>query len=88
MDRRVFFDEKGQKFEFIIRAKFEIDNKAYVAMSPIEDEENLYILKIAKDKEGNEYLKGIDDDELNEAKEAYEELIEKEEDIWNLIMTM
>lgn len=50
-------------------------------MSPIEDEENLYILKIAKDKEGNEYLKGIDDDELNEAKEAYEELIEKEEDI-------
>ena len=38
MDKQVFFDEKGQKFEFIIRAKFEIDNKAYVAMSPIEDE--------------------------------------------------
>ena len=76
MEKTVFYDEKGRACEFIIDAKFSIDNTSYVAMHPAEDEDSYtYILKVFTDKNGEEALKGIDDEELEEASKVYEELL-------------
>lgn len=76
MQKQLFYDESGNPVEFIIKAKFSIDDTDYVAMVPVDDIEPLvYILRIDLDEEGNEILVGIDDDELDEAVEVYEELI-------------
>ncbi|MGO3751244.1 MAG: DUF1292 domain-containing protein [Peptoniphilaceae bacterium] len=80
MDKHVFYDEEGNKVEFIINAKFSIDDTDYVAMESCDSLDNMiYILKIQSDKEGNEFLVGIDDEELNEAKQVYEELTSENE---------
>ncbi|SHG91106.1 Protein of unknown function [Anaerosphaera aminiphila DSM 21120] len=76
MQRQLFYDEDGNAVEFIVKAKFSINEIDYVAMVPVDDIEPLvYILKIDLDDNGNEILLGIDDDELEEAIEVYEELI-------------
>ncbi|RVU55232.1 DUF1292 domain-containing protein [Anaerosphaera multitolerans] len=76
MQRQLFYDEEGNAVEFIIKAKFSIDDYDYVAMVPADDIEPLvYILRVDVDDAGNELLAGIDDDELEEAIEVYEELM-------------
>ena len=77
MDKVLFYDENGDEIEFIIEAKFSLDDDEYVALYPAEDEEVLYILKIEYDEKGDEVLVGIDDNELKEAQEAYEELMKE-----------
>lgn len=76
MERHLFYDELGNPIEFIVKAKFSIDDDDYVALLPADDiEPYIYILKIELDEEGQEVLVGIDDDELKEAQEVYEELM-------------
>lgn len=76
MERHLFYDELGNPIEFIVKAKFSIDDDDYVALLPADDiEPYIYILKIELDEEGQEVLVGIDDDELQEAQEVYEELM-------------
>ena len=75
-----FLDENGHLMEFRILGKFSVDDMDYVAMEPVIDLEPLvYILRIDLDQDGQEYLVGIDDDELAIAQEAYEELINQKE---------
>lgn len=77
-ERHLFYDELGNEIEFIIKAKFSLDDTDYVAMLPADDIESAtYILRIELDDNGEEILVGIDDDELEEAEEAYEELIKE-----------
>lgn len=76
MERQLFYDELGNPVEFIIKAKFAVDEVDYVAMLPAEDlESDTYILRIDMDENGEYVFAGIDDDELEEALEAYEELM-------------
>ncbi len=76
MERHLFYDELGNPIEFIVKAKFSIDEDDYVALLPADEiEPYIYILKIQLDEEGQEVLAGIDDDELKEAQEVYEELM-------------
>ncbi len=76
--RHLFYDELGNEMEFIIKAKFSLDDTDYVAMLPADDIESAtYILRVELDDNGDEILVGIDDDELEEAEEAYEELIKE-----------
>ncbi|MBP2025314.1 DUF1292 domain-containing protein [Peptoniphilus stercorisuis] len=76
MERHLFYDELGNPVEFLVKAKFSIDDDDYVALLPADEiEPYIYILKIEIDNEGQEMLVGIDDDELKEAQEAYEELM-------------
>lgn len=50
-------------------------------MAPVIDLDPLiYILRVAVDEEGNEYLEGIDDDELDLVKDVYEELMKEQEE--------
>lgn len=77
-ERHLFYDELGNEIEFIIKAKFSLDDTDYVAMLPADDIESAtYILRVELDDNGDEILVGIDDDELEEAEEAYEELIKE-----------
>jgi len=77
-ERHVFYDELGNEIEFIVKAKFSLDDTDYVAMLPAKDIESAtYILRIELDDNGDEVLVGIDDDELSEAEEAYEELLKE-----------
>ncbi len=77
-ERHLFYDELGNEVEFIVKAKFTLDDTDYVAMLPAEDIESAtYILRIELDDNGEEVLVGIDDDELKEAEEAYEELLKE-----------
>ena len=77
-ERHLFFDELGNEIEFIVKAKFSLDDTDYVAMLPADDIDSAtYILRIELDDNGEEILVGIDDDELKDAEEAYEELLKE-----------
>lgn len=74
--KHLFYDELGNEIEFLIKAKFTLDDTDYVAMLPADDiESDTYILKIEFDENGDEVLAGIDDEELKEAEKVYEELL-------------
>lgn len=78
MQRHLFYDELGNEIEFLVKAKFTLDDTEYVAMLPADDiESETYILRIEIDGNGDEMLVGIDDDELKEAEEVYEELLKE-----------
>ncbi len=78
IQKHLFYDELGNEIEFIIKAKFTIDDTDYVAMLPADDiESDTYILKIEFDDNGDEMLVGIDDEELKEAEVIYEELLKE-----------
>lgn len=77
-ERHLFYDELGNEVEFIVKAKFSLDDTDYVAMLPADDIDSAtYILRIELDDNGEEILVGIDDDELKDAEEAYEELLKE-----------
>lgn len=71
-------DENGKKIIFELIETFGMNDSEYAVLNS-KDEDNIYILKIIYDKNGNMNLEGIDDEELNSAIEVYEELkLEKE----------
>lgn len=67
-------DDDDNEIELIVEATFEIDTDKYVVMYESEEDEDYYIMKYSEDKEGNLVFTGLDDEELREAQEAYEEL--------------
>lgn len=67
-------DDNGNDIELFVEATFEIDTDKYIVMYEREEDEDYYIMKYNEDKEGNLVFEGLDDDELREAQEAYEEL--------------
>ena len=75
-ERHLFYDELGNEIEFIVKAKFTLDNSDYVALLPADNIESYtYILRVEVDDDGDEYLVGIDDDELFDAQKTYEDLM-------------
>lgn len=78
-ERHLFYDELGNEMEFVVKAKFSLDDTDYVAMLPADEIESAtYILRIDLDDNGEEILVGIDDEELKEAEETYEELLKQQ----------
>ena len=79
MERFEAFDENGKKIIFELVETFGMNDSEYAVLNS-NDDINTYILKIVYDKDGNINLEGIDDEELSDAIEVYEELkSEKEE---------
>lgn len=77
-ERHLFYDELGNEFQFIVKAKFSLDETDYVALLQADNIESpTYLLRIEIDDNGDEILVGIDDNELEEAEETYEELLKK-----------
>lgn len=73
MDRIEAIDEYGKKIVFELIDTFGMNDSEYAVLDS-EQSEDLYILKIKYDKNGEMTLEGIDDDELDDAIEVYEEL--------------
>lgn len=74
-ERHTFYDELGNQIEFVVKAKFSMDDTDYVAILPAKKIEAMtYILRIEMDAEGDEILVGIENDELEKAKDIYEGL--------------
>ncbi|WP_313756409.1 DUF1292 domain-containing protein [Tissierella sp.] len=75
-EKIMLLDELGQEQEFVILATFGLDDEDYAALIPSSDIEGpTYILRMDRDDMGGLLLVGIDDeDELQDAIEAYEEM--------------
>ena len=80
MERFEAFDENGKKIIFELVETFGMNDSEYAVLHSNNDV-NTYILKIIYDKDGNINLEGIDDDELSDAIEIYEELKSEKEKI-------
>jgi len=87
MDIIVLYDEDGNETEFEVIATLELDDNEYAILLPkdaeIEPEsdevDEVYVLRMEKDENGEDVLVGIEDEEeLNDVIEAYEELIKDE----------
>lgn len=77
MNKQIFYDEDGKEVEFNVKEKFRYNDNDYLAMEKVDDDSLIYLLRIETDQNGNEYLSGIDDDELEEVKDAYENLFDQ-----------
>lgn len=75
-DRVILIDEMGKEQEFLVLATFGLDDDDYAALIPADNIDSpTYILKIERDDNGDILLLGIEDDEeLEEAIAAYEEI--------------
>ena len=75
MDNKIMLlDDKGNEIEFIVEATFEIDTDKYVVMYEDENDEDYYIMRYQEDSKGNLLFEGLNDEELSEAQEVFEEL--------------
>lgn len=68
-------DEEGNESDFEFIGRIELDGNAYVALIPVDgDEEEYVILKIEKDESGDEVLITIeDDDEFDRVADTFED---------------
>ena len=76
-------DEEGNEKQFELLGSQEIDGNTYLALVPVEDNENeeYVILKVEEDENGEEILVTIDDDdELEAVYGALMDLIYEDED--------
>lgn len=79
-------DEDGNEVDFEHLMTLEHNGKAYICLVPVEpmedvEEDELVILRIETDEEGNDIYATIDDDaELDEVFEKYLEIAEADED--------
>ena len=79
MERFEAIDENGKKIFFELVDTFGMNESEYAVLNS-KDDINTYKLKIIYDKQGNMTLEGIDDEELQDAIEVYEELKEERKD--------
>lgn len=68
-------DEEGNESDFEFIGKIELGDNTYVALVPVDgDEEEYVILKVDTDENGEEYLSTIEDDEeFDRAADAFED---------------
>ena len=75
-EKHVFYDELGNEIEFLVKAKFSLDDTDYVALLNADQLDTMtYLLKLELDENGEPIFVTIDDEEeFEEVKSAYEEL--------------
>lgn len=75
-EKHVFYDELGNEIEFLVKAKFSLDDTDYVALLNADQLDTMtYLLKLELDENGEPIFVTIDDEEeFDEVKSAYEEL--------------
>ena len=78
-------DEDGQEVSFEHLMTLELDGKTYICLVPVEpmddvEEDELVIMRIETDEEGNDYYATIDtDEELDAVFEEYLRIAEADE---------
>ena len=77
-DRIVLLDETGKEQEFELIATFGLEESDYAVLFPLDDiSEDYLILRMEYDENDEMFLSGIDDEELNDAIEAYESIMKR-----------
>ena len=75
-DRIVLLDETGKEQEFELIATFGLEESDYAVLFPLDDiSEDYLILRMEYNENDEMFLAGIDDEELNDAIEAYESIM-------------
>lgn len=76
-------DEEGNECEFELMGELEIDDNTYLALIPLEGDEDEYVvLKVEVDENGDELLVTIDDDdEFDRVADAFEDSFMDEIDL-------
>jgi len=75
-------DEEGEEHDFTLIEIIEVDGAEYAILLPADEDDNeAIILRLTKDEDGNDLLVDIeDDDEWEKVADAYEEMIEADEE--------
>ncbi|WP_069649444.1 DUF1292 domain-containing protein [Caloranaerobacter ferrireducens] len=75
----ILIDDDGNEIEFEVIATFDIEDREYAVLLPVnEEEEEAYILKIEYDEDGNMILVNIEDKaEFDDAAAVYEAIIDE-----------
>lgn len=75
-------DEEGEEHDFTLIKIIEVDGAEYAILLPADEDDNeAIILRLTKDEDGNDLLVDIeDDDEWEKVADAYEEMIEADEE--------
>lgn len=83
-DTVVLTDDEGKDHEFLDLDTLELEGSTYFLLMPISEEKSedeAIILKLGKDAEGGEMLLDIEDDgEWKKVADAWENLVESEEE--------
>ena len=80
-------DEEGNESEFELLGELNLDDNTYLALIPMESEEDEYvILKVEVDENGDELLVTIDDDdEFDRVADAFEDTFMGEVDLDEIV---
>ncbi|WP_425447156.1 DUF1292 domain-containing protein [Dethiothermospora halolimnae] len=75
----LLIDENGKEQEFEVMATFEVDDRDYAVLFPVdENDEEAYILRIESDDNGEPILVNIEDQsEFDDVVAAYEAIAEE-----------
>ena len=83
-------DEEGNEIDFEVIAQCERDGNTYFAMIPVEDESKTaendiceYIILKLAEEDGEEILVTVDDDELDDIADYFDDLFSQEIDYDN-----
>lgn len=78
-NKHIFIDESGNKYKFEIIDTFKVEDTEYAVLQA-EDNDEAILLRIEYDEEDNQVLVAIEDqDEFDEARDSYFELLDEEE---------
>ena len=75
-------DEDGKESQFELIGTTEVDGSTYMAMAPVEENADEYvILKVVQDENGEDMLETIDDDdEFEKIADIFDDMLLGEED--------
>lgn len=72
--------DDGSQLECQILTIFEVDNQNYIALVPVDNDEEVIFYRYFEDEEGNPSLENIDnDDEFDAVSDRFDELLDEEE---------
>ena len=72
--------DDGSQLECQILTIFDVDNQNYIALVPVDNDEEVIFYRYYEDEEGNPSLENIDsDDEFDAVSDRFDELLDEEE---------
>ena len=72
--------DDGSQLECQILTIFDVDNQNYIALVPVDNDEEVIFYRYFEDEEGNPSLENIDsDDEFDAVSDRFDEVLDEEE---------
>ncbi len=72
--------DDGSQLECQILTIFDVNNQNYIALVPVDNDEEVIFYRYFEDEEGNPSLENIDsDDEFDAVSDRFDELLDEEE---------